>query len=360
MEEPMASTGNANDTARRVYIGSFTVGARGEGAGISLAEQDRASGALALVGLVAETASPAFLAWHPSGRHLYALNETAESAVVAYAVTDTGDLTGVGDPRPTGGGGACHLTVHPSGRYLLTAHYGSGHVSVHRILPDGSIGERTALIHHEGSGPNPDRQQGPHAHQVRVDPSGQQVLAADLGLDAVLTYTLDLDTGALTPGPVAKTAPGAGPRHLAFGPDGLVHVAGELDSTVTTYALDPRTGAMEGRGVSPSTAQKAPADNYPSEIAISDDGRYLYVANRGLDVIGTLEVSGGNVRPVADVPTGGAWPRHLAVFGGHLYVANERSHEVTHFVLDPATGVPKQADDVLAVPSPACILPAPR
>jgi 6-phosphogluconolactonase len=354
----MASSGTPTD-ARRVYIGSFTVGAGGEWAGISLVEQDRRSGALEIVGLVAETASPAFLAWHPGGSYLYALNEIADASVVAYSVDQSGGLTEIGTPQPTGGRGACHLTVHPSGRYLLTAHYGSGHLSVHRIMPDGSVGERTELVHHEGSGPNAARQDGPHAHHVRVDPSGLQVLAVDLGIDAILAYTLDLDTGSLTPGPVAKTAPGAGPRHLAFAPDGLVHVAGELDSTVTTYALDPQTGDMEGRGVAPSTVQRAPADNYPSEIAISDDGRFLYIANRGLDVIGTLEVSGASVRPVADVPTGGAWPRHLAVFGGHLYVANERSHEVTHFVLDPVTGVPKQADDVLAVPSPACILPAP-
>lgn len=354
----MASNDTATDGVRKVYIGSFTVGAGGDGAGISLAHQDRRSGALELVGLVAETTSPAFLAWHPSGRHLYAINETAEASVAAYSVDEAGALTEVGTPQPTGGRGACHLTVHPSGRHLLTANYGSGHVSVHELLPDGSVGKRTALVQHEGSGPNADRQEGPHAHQVRVDPSGRWILAADLGIDAILTYALDLDAGTLTPGPAAKTAPGAGPRHLAFAPDGMVHVAGELDSTVTTYALDAETAAMDGRGVAPSTVQSAPAGNYPSEIAIDDAGDYLYVANRGLDVIGTLAVSGASVRPVADTPTGGAWPRHLAVFGGHLYVANERSHEVTHFVLDPATGVPSQAADVLAVPSPGCILPA--
>jgi 6-phosphogluconolactonase (cycloisomerase 2 family) len=112
--------------------------------------------------------------------------------------------------------------------------------------------------------------------------------------------------------------------------------------------------------VAPSTVQAAPADNYPSEIGISEDGRFLYVANRGLDVIGTLAVRGSEVKPIADVPTGGAWPRHLAVVGGHLYVANERSHQVTHFVLDGGTGVPEQAADTLEIPSPACILPAPR
>ncbi len=348
----------ATETKRLVYIGSFTPGAGGEGAGISLARQDTTTGALELVGVVAETGSPAFLAWHPTGRFLYAINERAEASVQAYAVNDTGTLSEVGASQRTGGTGACHLTVHPSGRYVLTANYGSGHISVHPVQADGSVGERTELILHKGSGPNASRQEGPHAHHVRVDPTGQQVLAVDLGVDAVLTYTLDLDKGTLAAGPVARTAPGAGPRHLAFAPDGLVHVAGELDSTVTTYSLDPATGEMDQRGVAPSTLQEAPADNYPSEIAISDDDRFLYVANRGLDVIGTLSVSGADVRPVADTPTGGAWPRHLAVFGGHLYVANERSHQVTHFVLDPDTGVPTLASDELPVRSPACILPA--
>jgi 6-phosphogluconolactonase len=347
------------DATRLVYIGSFTKDAGGEGTGISLARQDTATGELTFLDIVAETTSPAFLAWHPDGTHLYAVNERGDASVVAYAVDGKGGLRELG-VQPTGGNGACHLVVHPSGRYLLSANYGSGHLSVHPIRPDGSLGERTDLIQHEGSGPNAKRQEGPHAHHIRVDPGGQHVLAVDLGLDAVLTYTLDLEAGTLAPGPVAETAPGAGPRHLAFGPDGLVHVAGELDSTVTTYSLDPTTGALTRQGVAPSTVQPAPADNYPSEIGISDDGRFLYVANRGLDVIGTLAVQGSQVKPIADVPTGGAWPRHLAVVGGHLYVANERSHQVTHFVIDGGTGVPKQAADTLEIPSPACILPAPR
>ncbi|MFD2078917.1 6-phosphogluconolactonase, cycloisomerase 2 family [Actinopolymorpha cephalotaxi] len=347
------------DGIRRVYIGSFTKDAGGEGTGISLAHQDASTGALSLVDVVAQTTSPAFLAWHPDGTHLYAVNERGDASVTAYAVRPDGGLREL-STEPTGGNGACHLTVHPSGRFLLTANYGSGHLSVHPIRPDGSVAERSDLIQHEGSGPRADRQEGPHAHHIRVDPTGGHVLAVDLGLDAVLTYTLDLDDGTLAPGPVAETAPGAGPRHLAFGPDNLVHVAGELDSTVTTYVLDPSTGALTHQGVAPSTLAEAPDDNYPSEIGISDDGRMLYVANRGLDVIGALSVQGGRVTPVADVPTGGAWPRHLVVAGQHLYVANERSHQVTHFVLDAATGVPEQAADVLEIPSPACVLPAPQ
>ncbi|HZC26991.1 MAG TPA: beta-propeller fold lactonase family protein, partial [Actinopolymorphaceae bacterium] len=167
---------------RLVYIGSFTKDAGGEGTGISLARQDIETGALELEGVVAETSSPAFLAWSPDGSRLYAINEVPEASVVAYSVEPgTGALTPLGERQPTGGRGACHLTVHPSGRYVLTANYGSGHISVHPVNADGSVGERTDLVLHRGSGPNASRQEGPHAHHVRVDPSGKQVLAVDLG-----------------------------------------------------------------------------------------------------------------------------------------------------------------------------------
>lgn len=341
---------------RSVYIGSFTGGA-GAGEGIYLAAQDVETGTLGPARLVAATDSPAFLAWHPDGRHLYAVNETDPASVTAYAVEDDGTLTHLG-ALLTGGSGACHLTVHPSGRYVLAADYGSGSLGVQSLRPDGSLDALTDHVERNGSGPNPDRQEAPHVHHVRVDPSGRWVLAVDLGTDAVLTYDLDLEAGTLAPSSVAYTSAGAGPRHLAFG-QGVVYVVGELDSTVTTFAFDPESGELTAGAVVPSAVAEAVADNFPSEIAIDDTGRFLYVANRGLDVVTTLRISADGVHPVADVPTGGAWPRHLAVFGGHLYVANERSHQVTHFVLEPETGVPAPAHDPVEVPSPACVLPAP-
>lgn len=339
---------------RLVYIGSFTKDAGGEGTGISLARQHVETGVLEFVGVVAKTTSPAFLARHPDGRHLYAVNETGSAAVTGYRIGHDGTLTEVGT-QPTGGNGACHLVVHPSGRYVLTANYGSGELSVHPLLDDGSIGERTELVRHAGSGPVVSRQEGPHAHHIRVDPSGRWVLAVDLGIDRVLTYELNVDNGKLIPVSIAPTAPGAGPRHLAFGNE-LVYVAGELDSTVTAFDFDTTTGRLDKVAEASSTVAAAPDDNYPSEIGISDDARFLYVANRGLDLVTTLAANGADIRPIADVPTGGAWPRHLAVVGPDLYVANERSHEVTHFRLDPDTGIPNLADDRLEIPSPACIL----
>lgn len=344
---------------RRVYIGSFTPPG-GAGAGITLVDQDVATGELVNPRLVATTSSPAFLAWHPNGQTLYAVNEST-STMQAFAVGEDGALTDLGTV-PDGGEGPCHLSVDPSGAFLVAANYGNGTVVVHRIGADGSLGGQTDLVTHtEALGPNDARQDHAHAHQARFDASGRWLLVNDLGTDSVYVYSLDLVTGTLRPAatPVVATAPGAGPRHLVSLSHGWVYVANELNSTVASYSFDDSDGTLVAAAVGGSTVQPVGPENYPSEIAVDIDGKFAYVANRGADLVGTIAIDGATVTPVADTATGGAWPRHLAVIGSHLYVANERSHDVTVFDLDATTGVPTATSFALAIPSPGCILAAP-
>lgn len=317
---------------------------------MTVARQDPASGALETVA-VTQVPSPSFLAWHPDGRHLYAVHEKADGMVTAFATDGTGRLEPL-NTRPTGGAGPCHLVVHPAGGHLVTANYGSGSVTVHPLRADGRLGERTDLVQHQGSGPRKGRQDGPHAHQVRVTPDGRYVLAVDLGADAIFVYRLDLATGKLSPAGKAHTEPGAGPRHLVFGPAHTVHVACELDSTVTSFSF--ANGVLTRRATIYSTVEGS--GNYPSEIALSADARFVYLANRGRDLVTVFAVAGAKLRPMVDVPAGGAWPRHLAVVGGYLYVANQHSHQVVCFRLDPDTGLPEPTRSALEVPNPACVL----
>jgi 6-phosphogluconolactonase (cycloisomerase 2 family) len=330
----------------RVYLGSFT-------SGITVARQDPESGALEAVDSVA-TPAASFLAWHPDGHHLYAVHETDDGTVSAFRVGDDGRPRLI-NSQPTGGADPCHLVVHPAGRHLLSANYGTGSVAVHPLAADGSIEPLADLVQHRGSGPRADRQEGPHAHQVRVSPDGAQVLAVDLGADSIFRYRLDLDTGKLALDGAGRTDPGAGPRHLVFGAGGTVHVACELDSTVTTFGSDG--GELTRLGAVPATVESPRAANFPSEIALSADGRYAYVANRGQDVVTVFAVTGTGLRPLVDVPCGGRWPRHLAVAGPHLYVANQYTHQVTRFRLDPDTGVPEPAGVAIELDSPSCVLP---
>lgn len=334
-----------------LYIGSYTPDSSGGGSGVGISRlaADPGSGALRADGPVTPVPGPSYLAWHPSGRFLYATSECPDGAVSAFAVAGA-ELRPLGS-RPTGGADPCHLSVDPTGRWLVTANYTSGSVAVHPIGDDGALGERTALVQHTGSGPVADRQEGPHAHQARFDPTGEYLLVNDLGTDTITTY--GLAGGTLAAVTATSLPPGTGPRHLVF-TGNRVHVAGELASTVTTF--DYRAGALSPVGSVPSTAHRRGGDNFPSEIAASADARFVYVANRGEDTVTAFAAGDTGLTAIAEVPCGGEWPRHLALAAGHLYVANQYSGDVAIFRLDPDTGIPAQTGSH-PLPSPACVLP---
>ncbi|WP_345509238.1 lactonase family protein [Phytohabitans houttuyneae] len=339
-----------------LYIGCYTAEMGGEGVGITAVRRDPATGRLDSLGVVAPTPSPSFLAWHPTLPVLYATNELDEGSVSAWAVQGETDLRPLGT-SPTGGAHPCHLVVAPGGRYLVSTNYTSGSVAVHRLGDDGALGERTDLLVHEGTGPDPKRQERAHAHMASPNPVGGAILVVDLGTDAVYRYSLEVGTGRLVPvGPKIHVRAGSGPRHIARHPDGLrAYLVGELDATVTAYDIDGLAGALHERGRVASTRLTG---GQPSEIAVSADGRFLYVANRGPDTVSVFTLDADPPSYLAEVPTGGKWPRHFALVGEHLYVANERSHAVVGFHLDRDSGVPQEPGNALEVPSPTCVLPA--
>ncbi|MFI6762982.1 lactonase family protein [Micromonospora sp. NPDC050417] len=345
------------DGGEILYVGCYTAEAGGRGEGIVAVRRDPVTGALDPLGTVAPTESPSFLVRHPSLPVLYGVNELAEGTVSAWAI----DAEGPTQPglRPlgswsTGGDSPCHLAVAPDGGYLFVANYGSGSVSVHPLDSAGVPGERTDLRVHDGHGPDPERQERAHAHMVSPDPVGGELLAVDLGTDTVYRYDLDGSRGRLLPRePMTRTRPGTGPRHLARHPDGhRFYLAGELDATVVAYSRETG-GPLRERGRVAASARHGLVQ--PSEIAVRPDGRFLYLGNRGVGTISVFALDAEVPRYVTEVATGGTWPRHFALIGAHLYVADERSNVVSVFVVDPTAGVPEPAGSV-AVPSPTCVL----
>jgi 6-phosphogluconolactonase (cycloisomerase 2 family) len=291
-------------------------------------------------------ATPSFLAAHPSLPVLYAVSEQDGGAVVAFAIGDDATLTTLGK-QPTGGEHPCHLATSPDGRYLAAANYASGHVTVLPLRDDGTIGPSTDLRQHSGSGPDPERQSGPHAHQVTW--TGDLLSAVDLGTDTVYDYRLDAN-GRLVDHGTTRCAPGCGPRHQVFHPSGRRYVVEELTSTISTYDAAGHLDTI------PTTLVEPTGRNYPSEVALSDDAHRLYVANRGNDTITTFEVAGdGRLLPRDETGTGGAWPRHFAVGPGKLLVANQHSDTVTALVLDDG-GIPRAPSIVAEVGGPSCVL----
>ena len=235
-----------------VFVGSYTESPQGSGEGISVYRFDPASGGLTLVQTVGGVANPSFLALDASERHLYAVNELDEGGVSAFAHDpETGRLTFL-NRQSTHGSAPCHVSLDPTGRYVLVANYGSGSVAALPVAADGRLEPATGVVQHEGLSVHPERQEGPHAHMVASSPSGDLVLATDLGADRIFVYRLDDATGRLLPndrGPaVAEASPGAGPRHVAFTLDGRhAYVINELASTLTTYDYDPGSGELRPR-----------------------------------------------------------------------------------------------------------------
>ncbi|MFF3615660.1 lactonase family protein [Streptomyces sp. NPDC002580] len=338
---------------QRAFIGSFTAAG---GLGVLTAEVDPGSGALTVLSAVDDVPDPSYLALSPAGDVLYAVSETAEGAVAAYRVhADKPEPTG--PPIRTGGSGPTHLSVLDG--HVLAAHYGSGSVAVVPIRPGGGLaGAASDVLQHTGSGPYTPRQQGPHAHQVQPDPTGRWAVSVDLGTDSVRVCTLD--GGTLTLRREIALRPGSGPRHLAFHPrGGHVYVVNELAPTVTVCRWEAAEGSLRPVGETPVLEGAPHGDAYPSGIVVSPDGRFVWIAVRGQDVVSVLvpDATGERLRLVATVPCGGVWPRGLALdpSGRFLYVANERSGDVTWFTVDPDTGVPRRGGSVQA-PAASCVI----
>jgi 6-phosphogluconolactonase len=346
-----------------LYVGTYTENGRTDG--IHLVRMDARSGELRLAGSANAGPNPSFLAIHPNGRVLYAVNEIAAGTLSALAIaSDTGALTKFGE-RPSGGDAPCYVSVDRSGRAALVANYNSGTVALIALAGDGSLGEQSHVERHTGHGPNAERQGGPHAHSIVADPSNRFALSADLGIDRVLVYRLDLANVTLehvTTGD-AVLRPGAGPRHLAFHPTlPLLFVSDELDSTVTTLHID---GGNLRPVATVSTLPKGwTGENYPADIHVDSSGTSLYVSNRGHNSIAVFSIAPrtGALTLEQVIGTEGDWPRNFTLDPTErwLIVANQRSGNIVVFGRDPGNGRLTSARQQLAIPSPVCLRFPPR
>ena len=352
-----------------VYVGTYTeAGSRG----IYRFELDPASGAWTDPVLAGESENPSFLALHPNGHVLYAVNElgtfggAATGAVSAFAIDGaTGNLTRLGQ-QASGGADPCFLAVDRGGRNVLVSNYSGGSVAVLPIGADGRLRPASAVRRHEGTGPNRARQEGPHAHAIVLDGAERFALAADLGADRIFVYRFDAAAGNLEPSDPKAVAleQGSGPRHLAWHPSGAyLYAINELRSTVTAFRYDAGRGALESFQTITTLPAGFAGQNKAAEVAVSADGRFLYASNRGDDslVVFKIDSASGTLAEAGRVAAGGRTPRHFALdpSGRWLLAANQDSDSITVFRLDPVTGLLEPVGRPLAISKPVCVLFAP-
>lgn len=355
----------AKDGKLWVFVGTYT---GGKSKGIYRFALDPESGALTGGELAAESANPSFLAIHPTRRFLYAVSEIGDfagkktGAVSAFALDPaTGKLTAL-NQKPSGGDGPCHLVVDRAGKHVLVANYGGGSASVLPIGAEGRLGEASAFVQHKGTGPNKQRQEGPHAHSINLDPAGRFAVVADLGLDKVLVYAYDGAKGTLTPNdpPSVATAPAAGPRHFAFHPSApFAYVINEMDSTVLALRYDADKGKFERLGAVSTLPTGFKGDTSTAEVQVHPSGRFLYGSNRGHDSIAIfgIDPKTGALTPTGHQSEGIKVPRNFGIdpTGTFLLVANQASDSLVVFRIDPKTGALRPTGYRAAVPMPVCV-----
>ncbi|MDP3069193.1 MAG: lactonase family protein [Opitutaceae bacterium] len=361
---PMLAVATATESF--VFFGTYT-GPKSKG--IYRAKFDSATGRLAAAELAAECSSPSFLAAHPSGRFLYAIDERADATkdadrgVAAYAVdARTGTLTLLNE-QGIGSSGPCHLEVDATGRCLLVANYAGGTVVSLPIATDGRLGPARSHLRHAGSSVNAARQKEPHAHAITIAPGNRFAYAPDLGIDKVMIYQVDPAAATLEAAahPFAQLPLGSGPRHIAFRPDGkFAYVINELLCTMAVFAVEAKSGALiAAQSISTlPTGATVQRGQSTAEVHAHPSGRFLYGSNRGHNtiVVYAIEAATGRLTLVEHQSTQGQTPRHFAIdpSGGWLLAENQGSDTVVVFRIDPKTGRLTPTGQSLAVPVPVC------
>lgn len=345
-----------------VWIGTTTP-RNGESKGIYRATLNLETGALSKPELAAEIASPGFVVLHPNGTRLYSVCQlpNREGGVAAFEISEDRQSLRLLGTQPIGDGGAAHLAVDHSGRCLFTAQYGAGSVAAFPLDADGKILPRSALVKHEGSGPNEARQKAPHAHWVGVDPKNRFLFVPDLGIDRVAIYRIDLDAGQITPHGSGRCPPGAGPRHMKFHPNGkFAYVLNELDLSITVFAYDAEAGALTPLQTIPTLPKElCEVRSSGSEIRVHPNGRFVYAANRGHDTIAafTVDSASGKLTFVEREPVRGSWPRNfnLDPTAKWLLAAGRNSNTIAVFSIDQETGGLIFTGKSVNCPTPICI-----
>jgi 6-phosphogluconolactonase len=334
--------------------------------GIYHSSFDTDSGKLSPPELAAEIGSPGFLALHPSKSYLYAVATSDQGpCVAAYKIGKNGRLTLL-NTEVIGDGGGAHISVHPSGKFLLTAQYGGGSVALFPVAKDGKVQPRGQLIEHEGgSGIVASRQNAPHPHWTGYSPDGEFAFVPDLGLDKIVIYKVNANRPSITAHGIAGSVPGGGPRHMRFSVDGnFIYLLNELSLSVTTFQYDAKKGTTKRLTTTPALSESDKSEevfNSSSEILVHPNGKFVYSANRGDDTVTAYQANRntGELTVTEVEPVRGAFPRNINLepSGKWLLAAGQHSNTIAVFAIDQSTGeITYQLNSVVNVPGPICIL----
>ena len=347
-----------------VYIGTYTEHIGSLSKGIYVYRLNLALGELTFERQAVGVLNPAYLALHPQGGFLYAVNEDQSFAgeegggVSAFSVDSESGEVELLNAQPSRGKDPCYISVERTGRFALVANYSSGVAAMLPIQPDGKLGPATDVIQHSGSSIHPERQTAAYVHSILPDPTNRFAIAADLGTDKLMVYEMDLEKGKLRHHREVRVQPGAGPRHVIFHPNGgYLYLINELDSTVNVYRYRSGDGSFEELQSISTLPKGFRGENLCADLHIW--GKYLYASNRKHDTIAwyLIDESTGRLTYQDEIASGGKEPRGFGIdpTGSFLLAAHEKSANVVVFQIDPSTGKPLKTGHEVEVSHPVCV-----
>lgn len=337
---------------------------------IYLCELDRDLKTFEVVDSFSGARGGSYLDFSPEQSYLFSINqerwnqESKHSTVTSFSVDEGSMALTMINSQSSQGSGICHIHCSKDGAYIFAANYGSGHATALPVNAEGKIAAASSVVIGEGTGPNERRQDGPHAHQVMLDPGQNFLLVPDLGTDKIMIYAFDRDSGVLTPNPAQpflRLPPGSGPRHLAFHPDGkLLFIVNELNSTITACSYDGSDGTITMLNSLSTVEDTHEGMKYPAAVRVHPNGKYVYASTRGENsCISTFEIKEhgtvSRIQVMEQVPN---WPRdfNLDPSGEFMLVAGERSNEIRLYLIDKDTGLLSETSSVVELPAPAALL----
>lgn len=349
-----------------LFVGTYTEPEQSHSEGIYVYRMDSSTGKLTFESVMKGVVNPSYLAIHPSRNFLYVVNEVqnfagqAGGGVSAFSIDPGSGELNLLNSKSSHGEDPCYISIEQTGRFALAANYSSGNVAMLSIEKDGRLGNATAVIRHSGSSIHPKRQNAPYAHCIIPDPTNRFAMVADLGLDKILIYRMDLDKGKLYQHAEVKVKAGAGPRHITFHPNlQYAYLINELNSTLTAYRYLSDAGTLEELQTVSTLPDDFKGENLAADIHISPSGRYLYASNRGHDSIACflIDKNTGHLSYCEHTPTYGHDPRNFAIdpSGTFLLVANQKTNNIVTFKIDPTTGQLSRTGYEEEVSMPVCL-----
>ncbi len=339
------------------YVSSYTSGL-GTKYGIRIYDVDLKNGRLSEKQKV-EITNSSYIGISHNKKTLYSITD---AGVEAYHILPDGSLEFLNEASINGMRG-CYLNMDQEDNYLITAGYHDGKVTILRLNKDGSIGEITDERYHKGLGTAAGRNHVPHVQCIKVSKDNKYLLAADLGMDRVNVYSLDIATGKIKDVDVIHCDQESSPRHMQFSKDGkFLYICLEQKCAIEVYQYEAKDGDVEFNKIQ-SVSNSDESDSIgvaSSALTFSEDYNFLVSSTAGENnaIVYKVDKETGLLTKKIQLPVAGEYPKDAALFpdNKHLVSLNHESDSLTFFTVDMEAGTMVMNGPEMPVSRPNCIV----